>query len=182
MLQLKGAGQCWFYKSLHKILNQSIVARHVVIKKGETYLHCVDVSDQTPVQMKTQSDKMTSNLQRCFQAQMADRRKWMCFCFVFFFFKNSTLSHKAAFVVLETGSRKKHYCTLFSFLCNSLISISYLINALLYYSACSAQRNSTRCAAFKAEGVCCSLEDPSRWSCVQRSVFKGYSNTREYRY
>lgn len=65
------------------MLNQSIVARHVVIKKGETYLHCVDVSDQTPVQMKTQSDKMTSNLQRCFQAQMADRRKWMCFCFFF---------------------------------------------------------------------------------------------------
>lgn len=169
------------FQILHKILNQSIVARHVVIKKGETYLYCVDVSDQTPVQMKTQSDKMTSNLQRCFQAQMADRRKWMCFCFVLFFFKLHPFP-QSSFVVLETGSRKKHYCTLFSFLCNSLISISYLINALLYYSACSAQRNSTRCAAFKAGGVCCSLEDPSRWSGVQRSVFKGYCNTREYRY
>lgn len=34
-----------------------------------------------------------------------------------------------------------HYCTLFSFLCNSLISIILLINALLYYSACGAQGN-----------------------------------------
>lgn len=114
------------------------------------------------------------------------RHKWPieesgCVFVLYYFFKLHPFP-QSSFVVLETGSRKKHYCTLFSFLCNSLISISYLINALLYYSACSAQRNSTRCAAFKAGGVCCSLEDPSRWSCVQRSVFKGYSNTREYRY
>lgn len=80
------------FQILHKILNQSIVARHVVIKKGETYLCCVDVTDQTPVQMKTQSVKMTSNLQRCFQAQMADRKKVDVFLFCIFFL-NSTLSH-----------------------------------------------------------------------------------------
>lgn len=45
------------FQILHKILKQSIVAHHVVIKKGETYLYCVGVSDQTPVQMKIQSDK-----------------------------------------------------------------------------------------------------------------------------
>lgn len=88
------------------------------------------------------------------------------------FFFTPPLPPKGSFVGLETGSRKKHYCTLFSFLCNSLISISYLINVLLYYSASSAQRNSTRCAAFKGGGVCCSLEDPSRWSHVQSSVLK----------
>lgn len=41
----------------------------------------------------------------------------------------------------ELTRHEGRYCTLFSFLCNSLISISSLINVLLYYSACSALGN-----------------------------------------
>lgn len=47
---------------------------------------------------------------------------------------------------------KKHYCTSFPFLRNGLINISELINVLLYYSACRAQGNIARCAAFKIWG------------------------------
>lgn len=48
---------------------------------------------------------------------------------------------------------KKHYCTLFPFLRNCLITISELINVLLYYSARTAQGNIARCAAYKTRVI-----------------------------
>lgn len=56
----------------------------------------------------------------------------------------------------ELTRHKGHYCTSFSFLCTSLISISSLINVLLYYSACSAHGNNPEMCCISTRFQVCS--------------------------